>query len=218
MKHKSKYLLALLIIILSANNCFAAFCIKCGVKLKKDIKFCPKCGHKFGAPLYEKEEKTVKPKPVPVFENIEDANAYFDLAEKERASIGALLLPHVKRRRYEKSLNLYLKILEKWPNSDKCEASAYHIASIYGSSAFKQYDKAIRYFRMVVDINPETTMDSRLRIAKITEDKIHDFNGAIPLYEDVIANARVQDEKEKAAKELRGLRERIEKSQDKINK
>ncbi len=218
MKFTSKFFVSAMVFIFSVNLALAAFCVKCGTKLKENVKFCPDCGHRLGAPLNEDTKVRAKPKPVPVYEDIEEANAYFDLAEKEEDSVGAFLLPHIKKRRYEKALNLYKKILEKWPNSNKCEYAAYNIANIYESYAYKKYDKAIDYYKMVIDINPQTVLDTRLKIATVTEDKIHDFEGAIPLYEETIADARVQDEKEKAAKRLKRLKKKIEYSKNKISK
>jgi tetratricopeptide (TPR) repeat protein len=217
MKKYFRKLSVFMLTILFCGSLFAAFCAKCGKKIGDDAKFCRFCGHKVGTPVKPKKVKPKpKPKPAPVYESIEEANNYFELAEKEKSSIGALILPNIKRKRYSKALSLYLKILEKWPNSDKCEASAYKAAEIYESVAFKKWNKAIHYYNMVIEINPETTMDARLRIAKVTEDDIHDYKSAVALYEDTIANARVQSEKLEAAASLKKLKEKMKREEEKI--
>ncbi|MBN1257764.1 MAG: zinc-ribbon domain-containing protein [Planctomycetes bacterium] len=220
MKPWLRKLTVLIFILLWSGIILAdSFCVKCGKKLEDDVKFCPQCGHKVGAPL-EKKEEPEKPKevvtPIPEYDNIEEANQYYDLAETERKSVGALILPNLKAQRYRKALSLYSKILEKWPNSTKCEMSAYRIAEIYESIAFRDWQAAIRYYRMVLAINPETTLDARFQIARITENGINDYEEAMVLYKDCVENARVQKEKEKATKAMKKLEEKIKKSEEKL--
>jgi tetratricopeptide (TPR) repeat protein len=204
-------------VLLMSSAVWAAFCIKCGKKMLDEAKFCPACGHQAGKLLEPKPKKAPpKPKKAPSFQAIEEANNYFELAEKERNSTGAFVLPFVKRKRYQRALELYLTILKKWPASDKCEASAYRAGQVYESISHTNWDQAIKHYRMVVQINPDTTMDARYRIARITEKKILDYSRAQLMYEDCIANARVQTEKEKAAKALRKLKEKNEKAQNRL--
>lgn len=195
----------------------ASYCAKCGQKLEETMRFCPACGQKVAAAgKAPKPAASPPPRTAPVYESIEEANNYYALAEKERKSIGAVFLPHLKQRRYAKALELYLKILEKWPNSDKCELAAYWSGAIYESSAYRDYNKAVHYYRTVVAINPETTLDARYQIAAVTEERIQDYASAITLYEECVENARVQEEKEKAAKALASLRKRLEQSQARL--
>jgi tetratricopeptide (TPR) repeat protein len=206
----------LLAAILWCGALYAAYCIKCGEKIEKEVRFCPKCGHKVGAPLREVKEPEVKAREMPSYQSIEEANAYYELAEQERNSAGALLLPVIKHRRYRKALGLYLKILEKWPVSDKCEYAAYRAAQVYESIAVRDYPKAIKYYRMVVEINPATTLDARLQVAQLTEHKLKDYQSARVRYEETIDQARVQDEKEAAARCLKALTEKIKKAEERL--
>lgn len=189
------------------------FCVQCGEKLRDEVKFCAECGHKVGAPLKQPAPvKAETPKPAPEYESVQEADAFYELAEEKRTSLGARILPHLKKRRYEEALELYRSILEKWPNSDKCEKAAYRIGQIYESIAYKDWNQSIRYYRMVLAINPQTTLDARLAVARVTRDGIQDYAGAAALYQECIKKARVQDEKETAARELADLRERMEES------
>ena len=128
------------------------------------------------------------------------------------------MLPFVKRKRYERALERYAQILHKWPESNKCEKSAYYMAEIHASISYRDWPKAIKYYQLVLEINPATVLPARLEIARITADKILDYARAEQLYEDCIASARVQSEKEAAAKELRKLRERIKEAEERISK
>ncbi|MFW5858337.1 MAG: tetratricopeptide repeat protein [Planctomycetota bacterium] len=198
----------------------AGFCVQCGEKLAAEVKFCPDCGHQVGAPLAEKEEAPAVaealPKEAPEYRSIEEADAYYELAEEERKSVGAFLLPNLKARRYRKALDFYLRILERWPESDKCEHAAYQAARIYESVAFKDYDKAIRYYRTVLAINPESTLDARFQLGRVSEECIRDFQSAAAYYRDCIENARVQDEKEAAADALAELEEEMAKAEERV--
>ncbi|MFH0910460.1 MAG: zinc ribbon domain-containing protein [Planctomycetota bacterium] len=212
-----RFAVVLCIAVCVTTLAWAGFCARCGQKIEDQDLFCRYCGHKVGAPiepvLLPKAQEA--PKPVPVYENIEEANRYFELAETKRASVSALL-PILRKRRYTEALDLYQGILEKWPMSDKCEASAFNIGQVYESFYFKQWDMAVKYYYMVLEINPDTTLPARLRIAKITEHGVRDYEGAAALYQECIDKARDQKEKLSAAKCLRKLREKMEKSRVKL--
>ncbi|GEM_PF-3427300 len=193
------------------------YCIKCGKKIPPDAVYCPYCGHKVGAPLKDEKPKFKprRPKQPPLYEQIDEADRYYELAETKRTAV-TTHLPFLKKRRFNEALDLYLAILEKWPTSDKCELAAYRAAQIYSSLFFRDWEQAIKYYRMVLEINPATTLPARLRIAQLTEEGIHDYEGALALYQDTMENARVQSERERAAREKAQLEEKLRKSQERM--
>jgi TolA-binding protein len=102
---------------------------------------------------------------------------------------------------------LLQKLLSNYPLSDKIDEAAYLLGDVYESKAFKQYDRAARYYERCFQWNPKTRSDARLRAAHLYEK--NDRARAIEIYREVttteIDDARVQEARKRLA-ELGGSR------------
>lgn len=102
---------------------------------------------------------------------------------------------------------LLQKLLTNYAQSDKIDHAAYLLGDIYESKAYKQLDRAARYYERCFQWNPKTHTDARLRAAHLYEktDRAH----AIEIYKDVVGteidNARIEEAKKRIA-ELGGSR------------
>lgn len=80
---------------------------------------------------------------------------------------------------------LFQEILTKYPQSDKIGAVAYNLGDIYESKAYRQYYRAVEYFHRCYQWNPRTTLDARIRAARIYDAKLNNRAKAIEVYREV---------------------------------
>ena len=93
-------------------------------------------------PSYNLDVKDVPPPNLEAKVNVREANELYRAAlEYKGKGFGEDYV--LNQRRAE----IYLReILEKYPNSDKIADVAYQLGDIYESRAFRQYDRAAKYF------------------------------------------------------------------------
>jgi len=92
--------------------------------------------------------------------------------------------------------------LQQYPTSNRCSEAAYHLADIYESRRPPQYRRAAVYFERSVQWNPATTLDGRLRAARLYDRELHDQNKAIELYQAVLAHETDERRRQDAQRRL----------------
>lgn len=104
---------------------------------------------------------------------------------------------------------LFQKILTQYPQSNKISDVAYQLGDIYESRAYRQYKRSAVYFERCVQWNPQTTLDARLRAARLYDRQLKERSEAIRLYRDVTTHEtdtrRIQEATKRLA-ELSGTR------------
>ncbi len=113
------------------------------------------------APATTLMPETAAPNPPPP--PVSDADDAFNHAETLRQALN----PLQRKSRYEEARRLYLKLIERWPDCDKVEASHYRLGEIYESVFYRNFDQAIAEYRAVLDKNFQTKFPVRWRIATI---------------------------------------------------
>lgn len=137
-------------------------------------------------------------------ESIPEADAIWAEAEALRRS------PNLFKRKenLRKALELYEKLVLKYPTSDKVDDCAYRMGETYGSPYFESYEKALRCYERCVVWNPETDMDARFRAAEIADYRLNDVPAAIRWYQLAAERDPVPDNRKAAEKRLSRLQER----------
>ena len=93
----------------------------------------------------------------------QNAEITYELAELLREPFN----PFTASRRYQRSLTLYQRIIDEFPQSTRVEMAHYNIGRICESRHIKQYEKALAEYRAVLQMNPYTQTDAAARIAKL---------------------------------------------------
>jgi hypothetical protein len=140
--------------------------------------------HLLWKPSYNLDVKDVPPPNLEAKVNVREANELFRAAmEYKGKGFGDDFV--LNQRRAE----IYLReILEKYPNSDKIADVAYQLGDIYESRAFKQYDRAARYFERSFQWVKGSRTDARLRAAVLYDRHLNERGRAIELYREEIAH------------------------------
>jgi Tetratricopeptide repeat len=98
---------------------------------------------------------------------------------------------------------LFQKVLTNYPTCDKIDHVAYHLGDLYEGKAYKQYERAAKYYERCFQWNPKTTTDARLRAARLYEKT--DKGRAIEIYRDIQANELDETRRQEAAKRIAEL-------------
>jgi hypothetical protein len=140
--------------------------------------------HLLFKPSYNLDVKDVPPPSLEAKVNVREANELFRMAmEYKGRGFGTDYV--LNQRRAEMLLR---EILEKYPNSDKIADVAYQLGDIYESRAFRQYDRAARYFERSFQWVKGSRTDARLRAATIYDRYLNERAKAIELYREEIAH------------------------------
>jgi len=116
--------------------------------------------------------------------NIKEANELFKKAmEYKGKGYGSDYVLNMRRAEL-----LFRELLEKYPTSDKIGEVAYHLAEIYESRAYRQYDRAARYFERSFQWVKGSRTDARLRAAVLYDRQLNERTKAIELYRSVVDN------------------------------
>jgi hypothetical protein len=154
--------------------------------------------HLLWKPSYNLDVKDVPPPTLEAKVNVREANELFRLAmEYKGRGFGDDFV--LNQRRAE----IYFReILEKYPNSDKIADVAYQLGDIYESRAFKQYDRAARYFERSFQWVKGSRTDARLRAATLYDRNLNERGKAIELYREEIAHDTDADRIRQAERRL----------------
>jgi hypothetical protein len=157
--------------------------------------------HLLFKPSYNLDVKDVPPATLEAKTNIREANELYRSAmEYKGRGFGSDYV--LNQRRAEVLLR---EILEKYSSSDKISDVAYQLGDLYESKAFKQYDRAARFFERSFQWKKGITTDARLRAATLYDRQLNDRSKAIELYRDEIAHDTDADRIKQAEKRLAEL-------------
>jgi hypothetical protein len=101
---------------------------------------------------------------------------------------------------------LLTDLLTKYPHSDKISRAAYYLGDIYESKAYKQHRLAAEFYVRSFQWNPKTTMDGRLRAARLFDYEVKDRSRAIELYKEITTHETDPKHIAEANKRLEELR------------
>jgi len=154
--------------------------------------------HLLWKPSYNLDVKDVPPPGLEAKVNVREANELYRTAmEYKGKGLGDDYV--LNQRRAEILLR---EILEKYPNSDKIADVAYQLGDIYESRAFKQYDRAAKYFERSFQWVKGSRTDARLRAAVLYDKQLNERARAIELYRDEIAHDTDADRIKQAERRL----------------
>jgi hypothetical protein len=140
--------------------------------------------HLLFKPSYNLDVQDVPPPSLEAKVNVRDANDLFRQAmEFKGRGFGDDYI--LNQRRTEMLLR---EILEKYPNCDKIADVAYQLAELYESKAYKQLDRAARYYERSFQWKKGSTTDARLKAAILYDKSLNERSKALELYRDVIAH------------------------------
>ena len=138
--------------------------------------------HLLHKPSYNLDVQDVPPPSLEAKTNVREANDLYKAAmEYKGKGIGTDYVLNMRRAEV-----LLREILEKYPSSDKISDVAYQLADVYESRAYKQYDRAARYYERSFQWKKGTTTDARLRAAVLYDKQLNERGKATTLYKDVI--------------------------------
>jgi hypothetical protein len=161
--------------------------------------------HLLNKPSYNLDVKDVPPPSLEAKVNVREANELYRSAmEYKGRGLGNDYI--LNQRRTELLLR---EILEKYPSSDKISDVAYQLAELYESKAYKQYDRAARFYERSFQWKKGTATDARMRAATLYDKQLNERGKALELYRDEIAHDTDTDRiktAEKRLAELTGLK------------
>lgn len=157
--------------------------------------------HLLFKPSYNLDVKDVPPPGLEAKVNVREANELFRAAmEYKGKGLGSDYT--LNQRRTEMLLR---EILEKYPNSDKIADVAYQLGELYESRAYKQYDRAAKYFERSYQWMKGARTDARMRAAVLYDRQLNDRTKAIELYREQIAHDTDTDRIKQAERRLAEL-------------
>jgi hypothetical protein len=157
--------------------------------------------HLLFRPSYNLDVKDVPPPTLEAKVNIREANELYRAAmEYKGKGFGSDYI--LNQRRAEVLLR---EILERYSSSDKISDVAYQLGDLYESRAFKQYDRAAKYFERTFQWKKGAATDARLRAATLYDKQLNERAKAIELYRDVIAHDTDADRIKQAERRLAEL-------------
>ena len=113
--------------------------------------------------------------------NVPEANKIFTWAMKFKDhSYGTEYIDNQRRAEV-----LFQAILDKYPRSNKISAVAYNLGDVYESKAYRQFSRAVEYYHRCYQYNPKTTLDARIRAARLYDSKLNNRTKAIEVYREV---------------------------------
>jgi TolA-binding protein len=138
--------------------------------------------HLLHKPSYNLDVQDVPPPSLEAKTNVREANDLYKAAmEYKGKGIGNDYVLNMRRAEL-----LLREILEKYPSSDKISDVAYQLGEIYESRAYKQFDRAARYYERSFQWKKGTSTDARLRAAVLYDKQLNERGKATALYKDVV--------------------------------
>jgi tetratricopeptide (TPR) repeat protein len=124
-------------------------------------------------------EATVAPENLKPIEAISEADFMFREAIRLEKDAGGL--PILKdENKLRNALELYNKLIKKYPKSDKIDDAAYHAAGIY--EYFRDYTIAVLYYKRAFQWDSKTPYPARFKAADILDRHLDRRDEALELY------------------------------------
>ena len=140
--------------------------------------------HLLAKPSYNLDVQDVPPPTLEAKVNVREANDLFKQAiEYKGKGTGTDYTLNMRRAEV-----LLREILEKYPSSDKIADVAYQLAEVYESRAYKQFDRAARYYERSFQWIKGARTDARLKAALLYDRQLNERSKAVELYRDVIVH------------------------------
>jgi tetratricopeptide (TPR) repeat protein len=157
--------------------------------------------HLVTKPSYNLDVQDVPPPTLEAKTNIREANDLYKAAmEYKGRGIGSEYVLNMRRAEM-----YFREVLEKHPTSDKIPDTAYQLAELYEGRAYKQYDRAARYFERSYQWKKGTATDARLRAATLYDRMLNERSKAVQLYKEVVEHDTDPDRIKVAEKRLSEL-------------
>lgn len=156
--------------------------------------------HLMFKPSYNLDVKDVPPPTLQADVNIREANELYRAAMEYKGK-GSGNDFTLNQRRAE---ILFREILEKHPNSDKIGEVAYQLGDLYEGKAYRQYDRAAKYFERSAQWVKGSRTDARLRAATLYDKQLNERQKAIEMYREVL-NHDVDAERIKVSEQRLGV-------------
>lgn len=138
--------------------------------------------HLLWKPSYNLDVKDVPPPTLEARVNVREANELYKAAmEYKGKGIGDEYTLNMRR-----SELLLREVLDKYPNSDKIGDVAYQLGDIYEGRAYKQYDRAAKYYERSFQWVKGARTDGRLRAAILYDRQLNERTKAVELYRAVV--------------------------------
>jgi hypothetical protein len=100
---------------------------------------------------------------------------------------------------------LLQQLLSQYPSSNRCSDAAYQLGDIYETRRPPQYLRAAVYFERCVQWNPATTLDARLRAAKLYDRQLRDRTKALEWYKAVLNHENDDRRRQEAQRRINEL-------------
>lgn len=138
--------------------------------------------HMLNKPSYNLDVQDVPPPTLEAKVNVREANELFRAAMTYKGKgLGSDYVLNMRRAEL-----LLREVLEKYPNSDKIGNVAYELGDLYESRAYRQYDRAAKYFERSFQWVTGSRTDARMRAAVLYDRQLNERTKAIELYRAVV--------------------------------
>ena len=138
--------------------------------------------HMMWKPSYNLDVKDVPPPSLEGRVNVKEANDLYRAAmEYKGKGFGDEYVLNMRRAEV-----LLREVLEKYPNSDKIGDVAYQLGDVYEGRAYKQYDRAAKYYERSTRWVKGARTDARLRAAVLYDKQLNERTKAVELYRGVV--------------------------------
>lgn len=160
--------------------------------------------HMMWKPSYNLDVKDVPPPTLEARVNVKEANdLYRSAMEYKGKGFGDDYILNMRRAEL-----LFREVLEKYPNSDKIGDVAYQLGDTYEGRAYKQYDRAAKYYERSFQWVKGSRSDARLRAATLYDKQLNERSKAIELYRGVLDHDTDPERLKQAEKRLAELNAR----------
>ena len=154
--------------------------------------------HLMWKPSYNLDVKDVPPPTLEARVNVREANELYKSAmEYKGKGFGEDYVLNMRRAEL-----LLREVLDKYPNSDKIGDVAYQLADIYEGRAYKQYDRAAKYYERSYQWAKGARTDARLRAAVLYDRQLNERTKAVELYRAVVDHDTNPDHIKQAEKRI----------------
>jgi len=103
------------------------------------------------------------------------------------------------------ALQKFQTIIERYPESDKVDDTAFQMGEIYGGWYFEDWARAVLAYQRCWEWNPDTDHPARLNAAKIYEERLKNRIKAVELYNAVLRKAKDPEQAAKARERIKAL-------------
>ena len=157
--------------------------------------------HLLAKPSYNLDVQDVPPPSLEAKVNVREANDLYKAAmDYKGKGVGSEYVLNMRRAEL-----LFREILDKYPTSDKIADVAYQLGEIYESRAYRQYDRAARYYERSFQWIKGNRTDARLRAATLYDRQLNERSKAIELYRGVVEHDTFPDRIKTAERRLAEL-------------